>query len=296
MARGLLNRSLSAIGQNPKARRLQYRLVDVSVNRLLPALTLRTARKSPITISERFLLQADRQQKGRLFLPAGTPPADGWPVALGWHGGGWAMGHPDNLAHVAAALAEKGMAVLLADYALTPKFRWPSQLRDIQAAMTWVATQKMATLNSERMAVFGDSAGAHLSACCLTHSHTRISAAVLYYGVYDFVRLARWNHPMTNDMLWALFGHQWRDETILAAASPAQKIPANGPPVFAMVGSLDPLLRQSERFVADWQAAGNDARLKIYPNSHHAFVNALGMDICRSAVEATVSFLQDHLV
>ena len=291
----MLQQTLAAIGRNRRWRRLQYRLIDRGINHLLPAITLRQAQKLPVVISERFPLGRNGQQMGRLFLPGGVPPPSGWPLTLGWHGGGWAMGRPDNLALAAATFARAGLATLLADYRLAPKHRWPAQYEDVQAAVGWVHDQNQYPLDVARLAVFGDSAGGHLAASALTRNATAFRAGVLFYGVFDYVRLARGNLPLINDMLRALFGRDCRDPAVLENASPAFHIPANGPPLLLLVGDRDPLLRQSQRFLESWQKAGNYAELKVYPGRYHGFVNVPGGAARDLSLEDATGFLTDQL-
>ncbi|KAI9038267.1 alpha/beta hydrolase [Aspergillus affinis] len=102
----------------------------------------------------------------RGLSPSPIAPQEADIFLLHCHGGGYVAGHPawGAVAHlyVAEQLQKKGLsvAVFSLDYTLAPKGRWPTQLREVEAAFDWVVGEL--GVQRERVVVIGDSAGGHL--------------------------------------------------------------------------------------------------------------------------------------
>jgi 2-polyprenyl-6-methoxyphenol hydroxylase-like FAD-dependent oxidoreductase/acetyl esterase/lipase len=79
---------------------------------------------------------------GTPALRVGPPPADGTPVVLHLHGGGYVMGAAELSAPLAGRLAEAaGGWSLVPDYRLAPEHPFPAALDDALAAYRWLARQ-----------------------------------------------------------------------------------------------------------------------------------------------------------
>jgi len=99
----------------------------------------------------------------RLYVPAAEPPH---PTLVFYHGGGWVVGDLDTHDNVCRALcARADCAVVAVDYRLAPEHPFPAAVEDAYAALEWVAEHGgRATLDPDRLAVGGDSAGGNLAA------------------------------------------------------------------------------------------------------------------------------------
>ena len=99
-----------------------------------------------------------------LYLPRGTaaPP----PIAVYFHGGGWARGTRADLAEERLMpLARHGVAVASVSYRLVNAARWPAQLHDAKGAVRWLrAHASEYGLDGTRIGAWGASAGGHLAA------------------------------------------------------------------------------------------------------------------------------------
>lgn len=146
---------------------------------------------------------------GDLYLPRGLDKA---PMLVGVHGGGWQIGDRKFYTHWGSYLAKNGYAVFAVEYRLmTPGFKaYPGAVYDVKAAVQYVrARAGELGLDPDRIALMGDSSGAHLSALVAlageepvfsteyrndpnsSISHT-VKAVVGVYGVYDM--LGQWEH------------------------------------------------------------------------------------------------------
>lgn len=92
------------------------------------------------------------------------------PVLLYLHGGGFTIGNLETHDSLCRQLAlRSGAAVIALDYRLAPEHRFPTAVDDAWAALQALARADMGArlgLDTSRLAVGGDSAGATLSAVC----------------------------------------------------------------------------------------------------------------------------------
>jgi acetyl esterase/lipase len=99
-----------------------------------------------------------------LYLPRGTdgPP----PIAVYFHGGGWARGSKTDLAQERLIpLARRGVAVASVSYRLVDVALWPAQLHDAKGAVRWLrAHAARFGIDGTRIGAWGASAGGHLAA------------------------------------------------------------------------------------------------------------------------------------
>src|SRR4051812_15862465 len=147
--------------------------------------------------------------KAHLYSPKGPGR---FPAVVAVHGGGWRLANLDNYVHLGPWLAERGIAVLAVTHRLSaPDARvFPEAVQDVRAAVQFLRGKAAElSVDPERIALMGDSSGAHLAALvALAGDHplfkdgnrgdphggvpTRVRAAVGVYGVYDLA--AQWRH------------------------------------------------------------------------------------------------------
>lgn len=98
-----------------------------------------------------------------LYVPrcAAAPP-----LAVYFHGGGWARGtRTDRAEERLMPLARHGVAVASVSYRLVGVARWPAQLHDAKGAVRWLrAHASEYGIDGSRIGAWGASAGGHLAA------------------------------------------------------------------------------------------------------------------------------------
>lgn len=134
------------------------------------------------------------------------------PAVIGLHGGAWKIGDAATYARWGQWLAQRGYVLVSVDYRLVKGRQnlYPAAVHDVRAAIQAVrARADEFGVDPARIALMGDSAGAHLAALvALTADsplwtsaypgdpHAQVSAkvkaVVAAYGVYDMV--AQWQH------------------------------------------------------------------------------------------------------
>ena len=95
-----------------------------------------------------------------------TPPDDltNRPAVLLLHGGGWRDGDKSQLKYYGIQLARYGYLCVCSEYRLSGEAVWPAQLHDAKAALRWIrGNAAELNVDAERIAVSGNSAGAHLA-------------------------------------------------------------------------------------------------------------------------------------
>lgn len=87
------------------------------------------------------------------------------PVVVFWYGGSWTHGSKSDYRFVGAALAERGIVVVVPDYRLYPEVKFPLFLHDAAQSVAWVQ-QHVAEFGGDphRIVLMGHSAGAHMAA------------------------------------------------------------------------------------------------------------------------------------
>ncbi len=219
----------------------------------------------------------------RLYLP---DDVESPPLLVYAHGGGFVQGSIPSWDHFLRDLVrQSGVAVLSLDYRLAPEHRFPVAF-DEMAAMTRLAAREGAGFGIDpgRLAVGGDSAGANLAlaaALALRDAGERaLRFQLLIYGCFS---------TDCDSPSWQRFGRgaglsqtqmRWIWQTYLATpeehsdwrAAPALADLEGVAPAHLIVGSLDPLLDDSNRLAAKLRAAGVPCDLTVYQGINHGFI------------------------
>jgi acetyl esterase/lipase len=236
-----------------------------------------------------------------LYRPhvAGVPP-----LIVTIYGGAWRFGSRAADAPLARWYAARGFAVAVIDYRHWPRFRFPVQRDDIDDALNTIALHADAWhVDRDRVALFGRSAGAQLA--LLTGERDQlihVRAIVAYYAPTDLI--GGWRTLPVPDPAGArqliegyLGGppdaeHAWA----YRAAAPLTNAHAGMPPVLAIIGARDELVRPEFQaaFARRLDALGVRNVAIELPWSNHAFdaVDGLGAAI---ASAATLRFLDTLL-
>jgi len=112
---------------------------------------------------------------------------DSKPTLVYLHGGGWILGGLESHDSIVAEIASRsGVNAVSVDYRLAPEHRYPAAFDDAYDAICYLKINGAEFgLNTERLAVAGDSAGGNLAtACCLRtrdEDGPNICAQILIY-------------------------------------------------------------------------------------------------------------------
>ena len=104
-------------------------------------------------------------QKLDVFMPDTLKTQN--PVLVWIHGGGWKSGDKSEFrnSNRLKELRKRGYVVVVINYRLSGEVKFPAQIYDVKAAIRWIrANASGYKFNPDKIAVWGSSAGGHLSA------------------------------------------------------------------------------------------------------------------------------------
>jgi len=235
---------------------------------------------------------------GDLYLPAGQGPH---PLLVNVHGGYWRRGARETFQYWGPYLAERGYAGFTVSYRLTKpgKKTYPGVVHDIRAAVQFMrARAKEFRLDSDRIALWGNSAGAHLAALVALAGDsplfaggypqdphaavsTEVKVLVGVYGIYDL--LPQWRHSQLgnpgDNLVECLLGvSPIEDRRIYFDASPISyaTIANNQTAVFLSWGTEDDVVdyrTQSEPFLVALKQAGFFVRSCVMHGAPHYWLS-----------------------
>ena len=232
----------------------------------------------------------------RLYLPDDVEQP---PLLVYAHGGGFMQGSIPSWDHFLRDLVrQSSVAALSVGYQLSPEVKFPVAFDEI-VAMSRLAAREGAGfgIDPSRLALGGDSAGANLAlaaALALRDAgETALRFQLLIYGCFS---------TDCDSPSWQRFGQgaglsqtqmKWIWETYLERPdqrSDWRAAPMLGDlkavaPAHLIVGSLDPLLDDSNKLAAKLKAAGVPCNLTVYQGINHGFIRyARLIGIARKAI------------
>ena len=121
----------------------------------------------------------------------------GAPMVVFFYGGSWTDGECGDYRFVGEALASMGIVVVIADYRLSPAFRYPAFVQDSASAVRWAFDHAAEFgADAKRIFVMGHSAGAYNAAMVALDSRwlaavgltpSRLAGWIGLAGPYDFL-------------------------------------------------------------------------------------------------------------
>jgi acetyl esterase len=240
----------------------------------------------------RDMIAAENGRAIRLRLFEPDPSTIARPALIYIHGGGFtlfSLDTHDRLMREYAARA--GMLVVGVDYSLSPEARFPVALQEVVSAVDWVhANAEQLRIDSRRVVIGGDSAGANLSlASCLVlrdrNATDRIAGVISNYGFFDaeFDTTSARLHGGTGKLLTVEELSGYLDNYLgdlprtdpLALPSLAEL--SNLPPSLHIIPTCDPLADGNRAMVRRLLDAGNDVTFREYPGATHSFLEAISI-------------------
>ena len=185
-------------------------------------------------------------------------------------------------------LAERGHVCVTANYALSPKAKWPQHIVDCKLALAWVK-RHIAAYGGDPDLVFvaGGSAGGHLAALLALTANdpalqpgfdeddTGTAGCIALYGVYDFVDASGSATPTSGASWSGVCSSSFEGES-LAAASPIGRVGEDAPPFLVVHGRNDVLVpvATARAFVATLREhSTKPVAYAELPLAQHAFDN-----------------------
>ena len=235
-----------------------------------------------------------------------------YPVIVWIHGGAWRAGSKNY--SPAIAFSAKGYAVVSINYRLSQHAIFPAQIHDCKAAIRWLrAHANEYSLDSDRIGIWGSSAGGHLVALMGTSGgvkdlegdlgnldqSSKVQAVCDWFGpteIHTMTAMTTIKGPIDHDAPDSpesrLLGGTLQENVEKAkVASPVTYVSKDDPPFLIMHGGKDPLvpLGQSELLHKLLKAKKVQVELKTYPDAGHGFAKE------PTAIPSVQSFFEKHL-
>jgi acetyl esterase/lipase len=231
-----------------------------------------------------------RPLKMHLLRPK-DPPKEPLPVVVYVYGGGWKAGTPNAGIGPLSRFVAKGYVCASLEYRLSQEAKFPAQIEDCKCGIRFLrAKAKEYGIDSERIGVWGPSAGGHLVALLGTsggiqelegtggwsEQSSRVQAVVDWFGPTDFLQMGKnkIDHDAGGSPESQLIGgpiQENKEKT--AKANPIAYITKDDPPFLIMHGDKDDLvpLNQSELLHAALGKAGVESTLHVVKGGGHGF-------------------------
>lgn len=226
----------------------------------------------------------------RLYQPEGL--AEGSPLLVYYHGGGFVIGDldtHDNLCRFLARHAE--VRVLAVDYRCAPEHPFPAAPEDSLNAYRY-AVGHAAELGADpaRIALGGDSAGGNLAAvtahAAARYGEPRPAFLLLFYPAVDASRRRRSRELFGNgflltdaDMDW--FMDHYCPDTSQRADPRLSILLADDlgglPPTYLAMSGFDPLRDENEEFVRRLTESGVSVVVRRHDDLIHGYASMLGV-------------------
>lgn len=198
-----------------------------------------------------------RQWMDLYYVPSNATPT---PAVVWIHGGGWASDNENNPR--ALALTNHNIAVAAISYRYTTNpppspyplnLPHPTQIQDVKSAIRWLrANAALFNLDTNRIGMWGFSAGGHLSALTGATGHTnlfdvgehlsqssRVQAVVGMTGPTDLLQVPT-TVPGSDYDFWLLGDYATNHPPTLATVNPINFVRGDAPPFRIVHGEADP--------------------------------------------------------
>jgi len=234
------------------------------------------------------------------------------PAILYMHGGGWVLGNAGTHDRLVRELAVgTGAAVVFVEYDRSPEAAYPVALEQGYATAQWIVREGAGNgLDSERIAVAGDSVGGGMTAALALmaseRGDVRFIHQSMYYPVTDaamdtgsYEQFAEGYFLTAKSMAW--FWNAYLPDVGRRAEPFASPLRASDeqltglPPAFVIVDEADVLRDEGEAYAARLRAAGVAVTTVRYDGITHDFMmlNPLsGTHATRAAIAQAIATLR----
>lgn len=218
-----------------------------------------------------------RAAGGPLLLDAGIPEGSGpFPAVVIVHGGGWIGGDRQlNVQPLFRPLTDAGFAWFSISYRLARHmFEFGDAVDDVGTAIEYVRRSAAKyNVDPDRIAVLGESAGAHLASLAVERSPKSVAAVGAIYPPSDLLSLAESAVLIPESVRQAvrISGMAPLVSAYLRRMSPIEHVTAELPPFLLIHGTEDGIVpfRQSEEMLQKLRGVGVPSELIAVQGGGH---------------------------
>jgi alpha-L-fucosidase 2 len=271
---------------------------------LLSLLILPMAATSVLYAAPRQNIEYSRVGDVILRLDAHIPEGEGpFPAVILVHGGGWVGGDRErSVRPLFQPIADAGLACFSISYRLATDFlRFGAAVEDVRQAVQFVRAHAAEyNVDPKRIALVGESAGAHLASLAAMEDPKSITAVVALYSPSDLETLALTSNMIPANIRQLAEASGLRPLLLarLRELSPIQHIAAGLPPFLLIHGTDDTLVPfdQSLKFQEKLRAAGVSCELLPVKGGGHGIRGWEYSPNLRAYKSAMISWLRQQLM
>ncbi|MGK0577131.1 alpha/beta hydrolase [Macrococcus capreoli] len=263
-----------------------------------------------ITQQEYYAMHDDGTQI-RLKVYAPVTQQETLPAILFIHGGGYVFGSIEgNDAKCADYVKGVNSVVVSVEYRLAPEYPYPAAIEDCYLALNWIVENKeMLNIDETRIAVTGGSTGGGLAAALTLLTRDRQGPQIKFqmplfpmlddtcssYSSNAFTEKRVWSKEH-NAFAWQMYLKGVEGEPSKYAAPMRETDFTNLPPMYTMVGALDPFRDETMDYVKALTEADIPVEFHLYPGGFHEFESLVpDAEMSQRAVAETISALREGL-
>ena len=225
------------------------------------------------------------------------------------HGGGWTLFSIKTHDRVMREYATRARCCVIGvDYALSPEQKFPVALEQVVDVVRWLAEQgDRLGVDTSRLAIGGDSAGANLSVAAALvlkelHSTPPLRGLVLNYGAFTTqcsaeacVRYGGPEYMLGCEEMSQYWRNYLRSDADAQNPLACPLLASLGglPPAFLASAECDILGEQSVQLAARLRSAGVPAQRAVYRGASHSFIEAMSIaDVSNQALDDASDWLK----
>ncbi|HPH23398.1 MAG TPA: alpha/beta hydrolase [Chitinophagaceae bacterium] len=248
-----------------------------------------------ITLTDIAYASTSTQQNMDVYLPAGRTPSTTYTVIM-IHGGSWSGGDKSDfntdIPNLKPLLGNYAIFNLNYRLANGTTILLQQQLNDIDAAINYIYSNATKySINTNKIAIMGASAGAHLTLlkCYKANTDGKIKAVVDLFGPTNMAWMYN-SHPVASltqpIIVNVMGGTPTSSASVYTSGSPINFVTSTVPPTIIFHGTADPIVPISEsiNLQAKLQLAGVTNQYITYTGESHGWTGANLTDTYTKAV------------
>lgn len=236
------------------------------------------------------------------------------PTLIYIHGGYYLGGDKKSAEPYCRTIAKEGYTVISLNYALAPKYKYPTQLRQVNEAIGFILENgEKLHVDVEQIFIGGDSAGGHLAAqlgAFYTNAEfaaeftfkpnlaaDSLKGLLLLCGFYNMDTVKECKFPFFNTAMWAFTDvRDYLKYARVDELSIVEHVTKDYPDVFLTCGADDPFYSQAEEMQAalEKNKVNCEAYLPSSPDNElkHEYQRDFSLPECNEAMNRTLSFMR----
>lgn len=266
-----------------------------------------------LNIEENLVYESSINNNNKLDIYYPKNTKEKLPVIMWVHGGGYIANSKETVKNYMITLANEGFVVVNIDYALSPEYRYPTQIIQSNDALEYV-WNNIEKFNGDREKIFigGDSAGAQISSqlgAIISNNNLAnsmgikpsidnevLKGVILFCGLYDMDTVRKTKFPGIQTYMESLTGvKEFEKYEKINELSTIKNITENYPSTFITVGDADPFNIQGRDLSNKLKDLGVKVNEKFFDKNGlwHEYQFKFSLKEAKDNFNSLVSFMKE---